>query len=60
MKTVFQAIDKSEKIKEHQLTEYHKRNAEKANILLPYSKTLQMQLVMIRMKTKSVNIIFIF
>ena len=30
VETVFQDIGKSEKIKEHQLTEYHKRNAEKA------------------------------
>ena len=30
VKTVSQDIGKSEKIKEHQLTEYHKRNAEKA------------------------------
>ena len=29
VKTIFQDIGKSEKIKEHQLTEYHKRNAGK-------------------------------
>ena len=34
MKTIFQDIGKSEKIKEHQLTEHQKRNAEQAKFFI--------------------------
>ena len=57
--TVFQDIGKSEKIKEHQLTEYRKRNAKKENTFITVFED-PTKAVMIRMKTKSMKAIFIF